>query len=196
MLMIILLNVGRQKPFTIFKIMSSKALLIISSTGYQPMEYGATKAVLEQSGIKVATGSDKLGKAKAVDGTTTEAEVKVNEVNINDYSALFFIGGPGALASLDNGDSYNLLRAWQASGKPFGAICISPRILAKAGVLKNKKATGWDGDGKLSEVFNEFGVEYVRENVVVDGNVITANGPLAAEEFGRKIVGVLIGVTK
>lgn len=168
--------------------MNKKVLLIVSSTGYQPVEYEATKAVLEKSGIEVATGSNKLGEAKAVDGTTAAVKVKISEVNLNDYNALFFIGGQGALAGLDNKDSYSLLRAWQASGKPFGAICISPRILAKAGVLKNKKATGWDGDGKLAEVFNEFGVEYVRENVVVDGNVITANGPQAAEEFGQAIV--------
>ena len=160
-----------------------KIILVIASEGYQPHEYGATKKVLEESGFEVITASDKAG--------VVDNNIVLSELDVNNYDGLFFIGGPGALGHLDNEISYNLLRKYQEVGKPYGAICISPRILAKAGVLENKKATGWDGDDKLSEVFEKFSVEYVRENIVVDNNIVTANGPEAAEGFGKAIVEVL-----
>ena len=72
-----------------------------------------------------------------------------------------------------------------------GAICIAPRILAKAGVLKNVHATGWDGDGELQRVFDTYGVIRVEESVVMDGVVVTAHGPAAARDFGKKIIEVL-----
>ena len=39
------------------------------------------------------------------------------------------------------------------AGKIVGAICYSPRILAKAGILKDKKATGWNDDHELEATF-------------------------------------------
>lgn len=169
-----------------------KVLLVIASQNYQPHEYGATKQVLESLGHQVITASDVLGTAQAAyDNSSIEVDITLAEARPDSYDAIFFIGGPGALVHLDNQASYDLLQSWQASGKPYGAICISPRILAKAGVLQNKKATGWDGDNELTEIFSEHEVEYVREDVVVDGKVVTASGPEAAEEFGRKIAAII-----
>lgn len=171
--------------------MSKKILFVIASEGFQPVEYGDAKKVLEAAGHQVITVSDKTGIAVAKDGSTTIVDLLIKEVELLNYDGLFFIGGPGALEHLDNENSYKLLREWQKTGKPYGAICISPRILAKAGVLKNKKATGWDNDGELAGILSAHGAEYVRESVVVDGNVVTANGPSAAREWGEKINGVL-----
>lgn len=166
-------------------------ILVIASRGYQPVEYGETKEILEKAGYTVITASDKAGEVEASDGTKAVAEISVAEVKTMSAAGLFFIGGQGTLPHLGNESSYQLLREWQKTGKPYGAICISPRILARAGVLQNKKATGWDGDGKLADIFLACGVEYVREEVVSDGKVITANGPLAAKEFGEKILKIL-----
>jgi protease I len=168
-----------------------KALLIVASKGYQPLEYAGPKKALEEAGFEVITGSDKIGEATAKDGSVTYAEVVIEGINISDYEGLFFIGGPGALMYLDNENSYKLLREWQKSGKPYGAICISPRILAKAGVLSGKRSTGWDDDGELAEIFSSNGVDYVRDDVVVDDKVVTASGPEMARQFGEKIVEVL-----
>ena len=71
------------------------------------------------------------------------------------------------------------------------AICIAPMILAKAGLLKDINATVWDVDGKQSSYFNSHGIKYTGEDVTVDGNIITANGPDAASAFGEKIAELL-----
>jgi protease I len=77
------------------------------------------------------------------------------------------------------------------ANKIIGAICYSPRILAKAGLLKGKKATGWNDDNELEGIFNNYGVTYMPSHVVVDGSVITADGPMAATEFAQVIINKL-----
>ncbi|MBI2436273.1 MAG: DJ-1/PfpI family protein [Candidatus Magasanikbacteria bacterium] len=171
--------------------MFTSIVLVIASSGYQPIEYDTPKRKLKDAGFEVVTVSDRLGTAISKDPSiTTQVDCLVSDVSAEIYDGLFFIGGHGALEHLDNEISYTVLRKWKQSGKPYGAICVSPRILANAGVLNGKQATGWDGDGELAGIFERCGVEYLRKDVVVDGHVVTANGPRAAEGFGKKIIQV------
>lgn len=169
--------------------MNKRLLFVIASEGFQPMEYFEPKKVLENAGVKIITGSDKKGKAvSAYTAETAEATVALEEVNTNDYDGVFLVGGPGAIEYLNNEKTYKIIREVANSGKPWGAICISPRILAAAGVLVGKKATGWDGDGELGKIFKKAGAEYVNEPVVVDNNLITATGPSVALAWGETIL--------
>lgn len=169
--------------------MNKKIALVIASRGYQPIEYGVPKRVLEDANFEIVTVSDSLGKAISKDETiSTEVDILISDKKVFECDGLYVIGGSGALDFLDNDTSYTLLQLWKKTGKPYGAICISPRILAHAQVLEGKKATGWDNDGNLDSIFKQYGVEYVRKDVVVDGTVITARGPSVAEEFGKEIV--------
>lgn len=168
--------------------MLKKILLLIASTGFQPLEYSGTKEELEKAGFTVVTGSDKKGIAVSKeDLMRTKVDIQIDDIKISDYDGLYIIGGPGALDHLDNEKVYNLLRQWQKTDKPFGAICISTRILAKAGVLQGKKAAGWNGDNELPSVLQEYGAEYSADDVFRDGNIITGSGPMVAHEFGREI---------
>lgn len=169
--------------------MPKKILLLIASAGFQPLEYGGTKEELEKAGFEVITGSDKNGVAVSKGNLLrAEVDVTIDDIDINNYDGLYIIGGPGALQYFDNEIVYNLLREWQKTKKPFGAICISTRILAKAGVLRGKTATGWNDDNELSHILEDNDAEYNAEDVWRDGNIITASGPMAAHDFGREIV--------
>lgn len=170
---------------------TKKVLLVIASHGYQPVEYAVPKNLLEQAGLTVDTASDTLGTATAKDNSTTTVDILVKDAHLDDYDGLFLIGGPGALDLLDNDTSYELITKFAKAKKPLGAICVSTRILAHAGILKNKQATGWDGDNELAGIYKEYGVHYVPKDVVVDGNIITATGPNAAREFAEYIITLL-----
>lgn len=180
-------------------------LFVIASEGFQIVEYEIPKAILEKAGIQVVTVSDVKGEAISSNGNKVGVDLVIGDLYLTpdsspykgdgellgDYSGLFIVGGDGALEHLDNQTTYDLLKKWQATGKPYGAICISPRILAHADVLQGKKATGWNGDGELPGILSVGGAEFVDQPVVVDGNVVTGNGPSAASEWGEEIVGVL-----
>ncbi len=172
--------------------MQNKVLLIIAQKGFQSKEYFDTKDVLQNEGIHVVTTAPLHEMAYSHMGDEVMPDLALSDVHITDYDGVFAIGGPGALEYLDTNETARIfIEAHQTENYPYGAICIAPRILAKAGVLKNVRATGWDDDGKLQEAFDTYGVIRVEESVVVDGVVVTANGPAAARDFGKKIIEVL-----
>lgn len=172
--------------------MNKKVVLVIASDGFQPKEFGDTKKILEDNNFFVVVASDKTGVTKDAAGDVgPEVKILIEDLKISDYAGIFLIGGSGALDHLDNKNVHELMRLAKDAGILWGAICISPRILCKAGLLENKKITGWDGDKKLEDyIKNNCSSAHVLldQKVVVHNNLITANGPQAAQEFGQAIV--------
>jgi len=170
-----------------------KVLMVVAFKNFRDIEYFLPKEILERSGVKVITASNKKGEAQGADGKKANVDLLISEANPEDFDAVLFVGGPGCLENLDNKDSYQLAQKTIEKGKILGAICISPVILAKAGVLKEKKATVWSSpfDRKAIEILKENGAFFEDEKVVVDGKIITANGPNSAQEFGQAILNLL-----
>lgn len=169
-----------------------KVLLLVAQHGFQTKEYFDTKSELEQAGIEVVTAAPSHAPAFSSIDEEIMTDLAMNEVKVSDYDGIFAIGGPRALEYLDNEETARIFKdAMQIKTYPYGAICISPRILAKAGALKGKHATGWDRDGNLQNIFDEYGVIYIKESVVSDGVVTTASGPTAAHDFGREIARII-----
>ena len=174
--------------------MSKKALLVVAQNGYQPIEYANTRAELEKAGISVSVASPNGGTATASDGSSIETDLSIKDADIDDFDALVIIGGPGARESLSALPELDkLIKSAYEKGKIIAAICISPTILAEAGILKGKKATVWSATGNEFgiEILKQHGAEYTAKPVEVDGNIITANGPAAATDFGKKIAELL-----
>lgn len=166
-----------------------RAAFIIAFREFKDEEYFKPRVVLENRGVSVETFSNKDGMAIGAEGREVIVK-KLDDLNVSDFDAVVFIGGPGALDNLDNKKSYILAQEAIAQDKILGAICISPLILAKAGVLKGKKATVWTSalNKKPERTLKENSAIFIDEDVVVDGDIITANGPSAAEKFGEKIL--------
>ena len=170
---------------------SQRVLFIIAKENYQDHEYGASKKILEDAGIEVVTASKETGICKGAFGAETEATIAVADINVSDYDAIIFIGGAGAVGFQQDVQAHLTAQEAINRGKILGAICIAPTILAYAGVLEGKKVTVWNEDGKQAEILTKNGAEFVDQAVVVDGKIITGNGPPAAEEFGKKILEML-----
>ena len=171
--------------------MNKKVLLVIGSEKFQEQEYQHTKQELEAAGIQIITVSDKPGTAVGYFGLQVKVDLVLDQVQTKDCDGLCIIGGAGAMLFLDNALMYKILNELFALQKVVGAICIAPRILAHAEILRGKKATCWDGDGRAFDIFKEHGVLFVPEAVVIDDHVITADGPEAAHAFGKAIVSVI-----
>jgi len=170
-------------------ISQKKVILVVAFRGFQDIEYSDTRAELEKMNIDVDVASSSLGEAVGKFGKKVNVDKLISEVNLDDYDALVFIGGPGAVEYIENNQAHQLARQAIEKNKVLGAICIAPDILAKAGVLKGKKATVWSSivDRQPIKVLEDNGAIYLNQPVVKDGNIITANGPSAAKEFGKTI---------
>jgi protease I len=169
-----------------------KIAMIISPKGYQDTEFGVPYKYFKDHGATVDVYSTKKGTALGSLGGTFNVEHTLNELNASNYNAIVFIGGPGTPIVRSDNNSVKIAKDTIASGKILGAICWSPTILAKAGVLKGKNATVWYGpDSELgmltSEYLEEQGAKYTGQDATVDGNIITANGPAAAQKYAEEI---------
>jgi len=164
-----------------------KALVVIAQDGYQDKELEGTRNSLLAADFEVILASKEVGTCKGSLGGIEEATVAMRDADVSDYDRVAFIGGPGAGAMASDPDALHLAQETARAGKPLGAICIAPTILAKARVLSGKKATVWDSGGEQAALLEKYGAEYTGELVTVDGLIVTANGPLAAEEFGKTL---------
>jgi protease I len=169
-----------------------KAAIIIASKNFRDEEYFVTKEVLEKRGIQVKTVCDRV-KAIGKFGGEAEADILINDLNTDEFDAIIFAGGSGAIELLDNEMTYLAIRKAMIMKKIIAAICIAPTILAKAGILAGKKATVWSTDMDKSAIriiqLND-GI-YERASIVVDENIITGENAEYAQEFGETIASEL-----
>lgn len=170
-----------------------KVVMVIAPSNFRDEELLKPKRVLESAGASVRIASKGVPEAAGVLGARVKVDMDLPEVNVEDYDAVVFIGGGGASVYFNDEIALDLAQKSFDAGKVTAAICIAPVILANAGILKGKKATSWTSptDKSTAEALKAGGAKYVGNDVVVDGFIVTANGPGAAEEFGRKLVQLL-----
>lgn len=170
-------------------IMEKKILMVVAFKDFRDEEYFIPKEVLEKAGFSIDTTSTQKGVATGIEGGQAVVHVGLDEINLENYKAVIFVGGSGMAKELDNLDFHKLAKDFYQADKVITAICIAPALLAKAGILENKKATVWSSalDKSFIKILEENGTIYEDSSVVVDGKIITANGPDAAEEFGEAI---------
>ncbi|RLF35924.1 MAG: DJ-1 family protein [Thermoplasmata archaeon] len=171
-------------------ITGKNVVLIIAHNGFNYKELIDVKDALESANASVYVASTSTSTATSSTQETYMPDLNISMVNLSLYDAIVFIGGPGVENHfLDHTFVYLAYDAF-LQDKVVAAICIAPCILANAGILNGRNATVYPMETYIS-IVEENGGHYVDEKVVVDGNIITCNGPDAAWSFGAKIVGVL-----
>ena len=167
-----------------------KVLMIIACDKFRDDELEKPKKIFEEAGMSVTVASDKTDGCTGMLGGKAGVDMLFNEARAADYDAVVFVGGTGAKVFFDNADAHKLAKEAAEGGKVLAAICIAPSILARAGVLKDRKATVFKGD-EYVDILKSGGAAYSKDSVVVDGKIVTANGPPAAKAFGEKIAELL-----
>lgn len=162
--------------------------MLIPANAFRDEEFQLPfKYLSEHATVTVA--STKLGVITGMMGYKATADTLIKDVNVDTLDALVLIGGPGARQYWWDPVAHNLVRETAAKKKVLAAICLSPVTLAYAGVLKGKRATVWVSErGRLSEK----GANYTGEDVTIDGLIITASGPKAAQQFGEEILKLVL----
>lgn len=164
---------------------SKKIVMIIAHENFRDEEYKVPKELFEKNNITVVTASSCKCNATGMQGLKVSPSILIENINVNDYSAVIFVGGSGAVEYWDSKIAHNIALKTIKANKILGAICIAPVTLAKAGVLKNKKATVFSSEKDKLEA---GGAIYTGKAVEKDGNIVTANGPDAADEFAKEIL--------
>lgn len=169
-----------------------KALFILMPDGFRDEEFAVPKERMESAGVEVTVAGLVEGECKGMLGMSYTPETTVDEVSVDDFDAIVIPGGSGSPQHLwDNHVVHQMVKDAYGAGKIVASICLAPAALANAGLLEGKNATV-SGSANAPDILREKGANYLDEDVVVDGNIITARGPAAAGEFADRIIEKLL----
>ena len=167
---------------------NKKALFIIAAKDFQEQEFSRPFSELSSKGVAITVASTVQGEAVGTNGAKARVDMLLADARVDDYDAIVFIGGPGAEQYVNDPLAHAVAQDAIKKKKLLAAICMGPLILAKAGVLKGKKATVFP---TLAEPLKQSGAKYSAKPVERDGRIITADGPDSAAAFGLEIVKAL-----
>jgi len=169
---------------------AKRAVLITARQDFRDEELLETRRVLNAAGVETVIASSKIGPIRGMLGNIAEATILVNQVRVDDYDAIIFVGGLGAAEYFDNLVALNIAREAAHKRKVLAAICIAPTVLANAGVLNGVRATSFLSE---RERLQQAGAIYTGVPVERAGLIITGSGPMAAVLFGQAIAEALAG---
>ena len=164
------------------------SVLLPIAEGFEELEAVALIDVMRRAGIDVRVvyiGASPL--VVGANGITVQADNSIQNIDAEEFDMMVLPGGwDGTYNLADNERVINLLQKFKAE-KVVGAMCAAPYVLKKAGVLGNDY-TCYPG------AKDEIDHPGYREDskVVIDGNVITSQGPGTAVCFGLAIVERLV----
>jgi protease I len=164
-----------------------KVLMIIAPADFRDEEYFDTRKSLEDAGNIVTVANSTGQPSKSKFGKIVNPDKNFYDVDTRAFDAIVFVGGAGSAQYFDNKRALDLVREFNEDEKVVAAICIAPSILANAGILNGRRATAFPSE---RDNINAVG-NFTGRPVEVDDKIITANGPEAAVEFGKKIAEAL-----
>ncbi len=165
-----------------------KVVLIVAPKDFKEEEYAEAKKALETGGFQVVTASLVKGQILGMQGGKAASDALLNDINVDDYAGVVYIGGPGAQVYWSDPKAQSIAKDAAAKQKVIGAIDLAPNTLANAGLLQGKTVTAFPS---IAANVEKSGAKYQGKHVIVDGKLITGSGPEAATEFGQAIVSAL-----
>ena len=170
-------------------------IAILATDGYERSELREPLEKLRAQGAKVDVVSPKSGDIRSWDGDDWGDSVPVDRAidaaKVEDYDALVLPGGvanPDALRMDEKAVAF--VRDFVDSGKPVAAICHAAWTLVEADRVQGKRVASWPS---LQTDIRNGGGEWVDEEVVVDGNLITSRNPDDIPAFSKALLGALDG---
>lgn len=159
--------------------------LIISADNFEDTELLYPYYRLQEEGIQVEVASISRGTILGKHGYKVFADLSLDEVKEAQYDLLVLPGGkaPEQLKKQDR--VLSIARFFFEENKPVAAICHGPLILAAAGLLKNREATGYKAT--RAELISA-GAHYRDDEVVVDRQLVTSRQPSDLPAFAREML--------
>lgn len=159
--------------------LQNKKIAILVTDGFEQVEMTKPRQAFDDAGAtthlispkdKTVRGWNHYDKAEEF-----EVDILLNQANPNEYDALLLPGGvanPDALRM--NESAVKFIKAFISADKPVAAICHGPWTLIEAEAVQGKKVTSWPS---LKTDLKNAGANWVDEETVIDGNILTSRNP-------------------
>jgi protease I len=173
-----------------------KIAFLTANEGVEEIELTSPREAVEAAGAETELLAPEAGDVQAFNhldkGETYTAMRAVGDVSADEFDGLVL---PGGVANPDNlrthPEAVEFIRAFFVADKPVGVICHGPWTLIEAGVVDGRKVTSWPS---LHTDLRNAGADWVDEEVVVDGNLVTSRKPDDLDAFNARVIeGVAVG---
>jgi protease I len=167
-----------------------KVAFLVSNEGVEEVELTSPREAVEAAGAEAALVSLEAGPVQAFNhldkGSVFAADSAVADVSATDFDALVL---PGGVANPDqlrgDPDAVQFVADFVRADKPIGVICHGGWTLVEADVVRGRKITSWPS---LRTDIRNAGGEWVDEEVVIDGRLISSRNPDDLPAFNAAIV--------
>ena len=160
--------------------LTGKKVAIIATDHFEEAELVEPRDALARAGAEVKVYSSGTDPIQAVQGDTKPTQ----KVDVDgtfddlDVSAVDAVVVPGGTVNADtirtDAKAQAIVRGITEAGKPLAVICHAPWLLVSAGLVEGKRLTSY---ASLADDVRNAGGDWVDEEVVVDGNLITSRNP-------------------
>jgi deglycase len=162
-----------------------KRIAVLVADQYQELEVWYPLLRFREDGAKTIAVGEEVGKTYlSKKGYPVVADRSIAEVTADDFDAVIIPGGFAPDILRQDHRMVKLVRDMDGAGKIVAAICHGGWLLASAEIVEGRRVTCYVA---IKDDLIHAGGEYVDEEVVVDGNLITARKPSDIPAFCREI---------
>lgn len=162
---------------------------VLLDEGFEELEAMAPIALLRRGGIDVdmvSTRNEPSATGKF--DVTLSPTIPMEDYDFTDVDCLLLPGGPGHVNLENNEKVRELIRTFNDDDtKVLAAICASPTILGRMGLLKGRNYTCF------KSMNEDFGGQYQEDYAVTDGNLVTGKSAAGAIDFAFAVMEKLTG---
>lgn len=163
---------------------------ILATDGFEQSELIEPRKALDAAGARTEIVSPKTGKVRGWNHKEWGQEVNVDQsladAEPEEFDALLLPGGvmnPDSLRMDPKAVAF--VKSFFTRGKPVAAICHGPWTVVESGAAKGRRMTSWPS---LKTDIRNAGGEWVDQEVVVDGNLVTSRKPDDIPAFNRELL--------
>ncbi|CAG2128604.1 type 1 glutamine amidotransferase domain-containing protein [Cupriavidus plantarum] len=175
--------------------LNGKKVAILVTDGFEQVELLEPRKALDAAGAQttVVSPQDKQVKGWNIKewGDTVPVDQPLAQARPDQFDALLLPGGvinPDALRMQPEAVAF--VKAFVDAGKPIAAICHGPWTLIEAGAVKGRKITSWPS---LRSDLTNAGANWVDQESVTDGNLVTSRKPDDIPAFNRATIELFAG---
>jgi protease I len=163
---------------------------ILVDDGFEQVELTEPRKALDQAGAETRIVSPKAERVRGWNftdwGDEFPVDVALDHTQPDDFDALLLPGGvmnPDALRL--QAQAVAFVQAFFTANKPVAVICHGPWIVIEAGAARGRRIASWPS---LKTDLRNAGAEWVDEDVVVHGNLVSSRQPDDIPAFNRAMI--------
>lgn len=168
--------------------MSEKKIAILAEDGYQELELHYPRLRFIEAGASVSvlgTGRNEYASEK---GYMVDVDADVADVHANDFDAVVIPGGMAPDKMRRNRAMVQFVSDMHAQEKPVAWICHAGWMAISADIIRDRRVTSF---ASIRDDMINAGGNWVDEEVVVDGNLISSRMPPDLPAFCKALTEAL-----